>query len=130
MVKNDLVPEGMKIIHFERLDGPVLKTRLEELERVQDVFYDDEDITLNTFVNKSTIAVQDIQDYDQRIQFLDAFWKKSELDSVAWAELKFCAMAMTFPAFRERNRIDTVNSWRRITFRNSSSICAGPCCWP
>jgi len=94
VVNNDLVPAGMKIIHFEQLDGPVLKTRLEELERVQDVFYDAEDISLNTFVNSASIAVQDIQDYDKRIQFFDGFWKRNELDSTTWANLKYCAMAM------------------------------------
>ena len=95
VVKNNLVPEGIKIIHFERLDGPVLKTRLEELERVQDVFYDDLGISLNTFVNANSLAISDIQDYDQRIEFLDSFWKKKGLDSLEWANLKYCSMAMT-----------------------------------
>ncbi len=110
VVNNELIPEGMKIIHFERLDGPVLKTRLEELERVQDVFYNDEDISLNTFVNANTISVTDIQDYDQRIQFLDGFWKKSELDSTSWANLKYCAMAMT----NLDNRVVLIDKKNRI----------------
>lgn len=110
VVNNELVPQGMKIIHFERMDGPVLKTRLEELERVQDVFFNDESVTLNTFVNSASIAVKDIQDYDKRIQFLDGFWKRSELDSTSWANFKYCAMAMT----DLDNRVVLVDKQNRI----------------
>ena len=95
VVSNANVPEGIKIIHFERMDGPVIKTRLEELERVQDVFYNDEEVTLNTFVNSTSMSESAIQDYDQRIQFLDSFWKTNELDSTSWAALKYCALAMS-----------------------------------
>ncbi|MFY0592699.1 hypothetical protein [Roseivirga sp.] len=86
---------GLKVIHFERLDGPVLKTRLEALERVQDVFYEESDIQLTTYLNGSSIRSSDITDYDKRIQFLDQFWKVNELDSANWAGLKYCAMAMS-----------------------------------
>jgi len=86
---------GLKVVHFERMDGPVLKTRLEELERVQDVFYDKEGIQLLTHLNGASIKKQDISDYDKRIQFLDQFWKINEMDSTEWAELKYCGVAMS-----------------------------------
>lgn len=96
IVANDLVPKGaLKVIHFERLDGPVLKTRLEALERVQDVFYNQDDIMLITNLSGNTIVKKDISDYDKRIQFLDQFWKVNELDSISWAKLKFCDVAMS-----------------------------------
>jgi len=96
LVKNENVPTtGLKVIHFERLDGPVLKTRLEALERVQDVFYDDSSISLTTYLNGSSIDKKDITDYDKRIQFLDQFWKINQLDSTNWADLKYCTMAMS-----------------------------------
>lgn len=111
IVKSPAVAQGgIKVIHFERLDGPVLKTRLEELERVQDVFYDDEQISLNTFLNGSTIGSKDITDYNKRIQFLDQFWKINELDSAVWADLKYCDMAMT----RLDNRVVLVDEQNRI----------------
>ncbi|OEK01719.1 hypothetical protein BFP97_09410 [Roseivirga sp. 4D4] len=96
VVKNPVLPlGGLKVVHFERMDGPVLKTRLEELERVQDVFYDKEGIQLLTHLNGASIKKQDISDYDKRIQFLDQFWKINEMDSTAWAELKYCGVAMS-----------------------------------
>ncbi|GHE67898.1 MULTISPECIES: hypothetical protein [Roseivirga] len=96
LVNSDLLPKGgINIVHFEQADGPVLKSRLEELERVQDVFYEDDHIRLNTFLNSQTIALDDITDYNRRIQFLDQFWNMEALDSASWAELKYCSMAMT-----------------------------------
>ena len=96
LVNSDLLPKGgINIVHFEQADGPVLKSRLEELERVQDVFYKDDHIRLNTFLNSQTIALDDITDYNRRIQFLDQFWNMEVLDSASWAELKYCTMAMT-----------------------------------
>lgn len=96
IVKDPALPLGkLKIVHFERMDGPVLKTRLEELERVQDVFYDIDDIQLLTHLNGSSIKAKDISDYDKRIQFLDQFWKINEMDSSTWAELKYCGVAMS-----------------------------------
>ncbi|WP_286757213.1 MULTISPECIES: hypothetical protein [Roseivirga] len=96
LVNSDLLPKGgINIVHFEQADGPVLKSRLEELERVQDVFYEDDHIRLNTFLNSQTIALDDITDYNRRIQFLDQFWNMEALDSASWAELKYCTMAMT-----------------------------------
>jgi hypothetical protein len=96
LVNSDLLPKGgINIVHFEQADGPVLKSRLEELERVQDVFYKDDHIRLNTFLNSQTIALDDITDYNRRIQFLDQFWNMEALDSASWAELKYCSMAMT-----------------------------------
>lgn len=96
VVNNALIKVGgLKVVHFERLDGPVLKTRLEELERVQDVFFDSPDISLVTYLNGSSIAKKDITDYDKRIQFIDQFWKVNELDSTGWANLKYCSVAMS-----------------------------------
>ncbi len=96
IVKDASLPVGvLKVVHFERMDGPVLKTRLEELERVQDVFYDMENIQLLTYLNTATIKGTEISDYDKRIQFLDQFWKVNELDSTAWADLKYCGVAMS-----------------------------------
>ena len=83
------------ILHFERIDGPVLKTRLEELERVQDVFYDQPNILLNTYVNNVSLKASDISDYNQRIQFYEQFWKVEELDSATWHRTKRCELVMT-----------------------------------
>lgn len=111
VIQNELVEAGeIKVIHFERMDGPVLKTRLEELERVQDVFYDFPEVKLRTFLNGASIKAQDIQDYDRRIQFLDQFWKRNELDSTTWAELKYCGTAMS----NLDNRVVLVDKENRI----------------
>ena len=100
----------INIVHFERVDGPVLKTRLEELERVQDVFQNDADIELTTYLNGSSISLKDITDYNKRIQFVDQFWKISQLDSMDWANLKYCGMAMT----NLDNRVVLVDKQNRI----------------
>lgn len=111
VVNNQLLPQGtIKVVHFERLDGPVLKTRLEALERVQDVFYDLSGISLTTYLNGSSIKQKDITDYNKRIQFLDQFWKVNELDSTEWAKLKFCDVAMS--SFD--NRVVLVDKENRI----------------
>ena len=95
-VQSALVQEGkLKIIHFERVDGPLTLFRLEELERVQDVFDEDPEVELITSVNSASLSLQDVEDYKNRIRFLDQFWKRQELDSTAWAALKYCDMAMT-----------------------------------
>ena len=96
IVNNPALPLGvLKVVHFERMDGPVLKTRLEELERVQDVFIDVNNVQLFTNLNGASIKRKDISDYDKRIQFLDQFWKVNEIDSVSWAGLKYCDVAMS-----------------------------------
>lgn len=111
VVRNMEVDMGkINIVHFERVDGPVLKTRLEELERVQDVFQNDADIELTTYLNGSSISLKDITDYNKRIQFVDQFWKISQLDSADWANLKYCGMAMT----NLDNRVVLVDKQNRI----------------
>lgn len=111
IVKNAQVNQGkINIVHFERLDGPVLKTRLEELERVQDVFFNDAEIELTTYLNGSSIATKDITDYNRRIRFIDDFWKINQLDSLAWADLKYCGMAMS----NLDNRVVLVDKQNRI----------------
>lgn len=110
-VQNNLLPDNKaKVVHFERMDGPLLKLRMEELERVQDVFYNDEDIELLTYVNNASLDVQAINDYDSRIRFMDEFWHRNALDSTEWAKLKFCDMAMT----RIDNRVVLVDKQNRI----------------
>lgn len=110
-VNNPLIEEGkISVVHFERMDGPVLKTRLEELERMQDVFFNDEDIQLTTFLNGASIEAKDITDYNRRIQFMDQFWTITELDSVQWATLKYCGVAMS----NLDNRVVIVDRQRRI----------------
>ncbi len=110
-VSNNLLPDNkVKVVHFERMDGPLLKLRMEELERVQDVFYNDEDIALMTFVNSASLPLEAINDYQSRIRFMDAFWNRSVLDSTNWAKLKFCDMAMT----RIDNRVVLVDKQNKI----------------
>lgn len=111
VVKNNLIEMGeIDIVHFERMDGPVLKTRLEELERVQDVFASDESIKLKTFLNQETIKATDITDYDQRILFNENFWKINALDSSAWSHLKMCDMVMS----ELDNRVVLIDKENRI----------------
>lgn len=111
VVKNNLIEMGeIDIVHFERKDGPVLKTRLEELERVQDVFASDESIKLKTFLNLETIKASDITDYDQRISFNDDFWKINALDSSSWSHLKMCDMIMS----ELDNRVVLIDKENRI----------------
>ena len=110
-IKSPLLGAGsIHVVHFERMDGPVLKTRLEELERVQDVFSNDDDIQLNTFLNGSSISLKDITDYNRRIQFVEQFWKINQLDSISWAELKYCGTAMS----NLDNRVVLVDQQKRI----------------
>ena len=95
-VNSPFVEDGkLKIIHFERVDGPLTLFRLEELERVQDVFGDDPEVELITSVNTSSMGVQEIEDYQSRVYFEDKFWKRQALDSMAWARLKYCDMVMS-----------------------------------
>lgn len=111
VVKNNLIEMGeIDIVHFERMDGPVLKTRLEELERVQDVFASDESIKLKTFLNQETIKATDITDYDQRILFNENFWKINALDSSSWSHLKMCDMVMS----ELDNRVVLIDKENRI----------------
>lgn len=95
-VNSNLVEEGkLKVIHFERIDGPLTLFRLEELERVQDVFGEDPEVALITSVNTASMTVQEIEDYRNRVLFEDSFWERQALDSMAWAKLKYCDMAMS-----------------------------------
>lgn len=110
-VETGLLPVATnRIVHFERLDGPVLKTRLEELERVQDRFYGEDKIVLTSFVNAAAMSAKDVTDYSQRIQFIESFWKINELDSASWADLKYCEMVMD----KLDNRVVLVDSKDRI----------------
>lgn len=111
IIQSSSVAEGrIKIIHFERVDGPLTLFRLEELERVQDVFGEDNQVELITSVNASSMSLQDLQDYENRIQFFEGFWKRQALDSISWADLKYCAMAMT----NLDNRVVLVDKQNRI----------------
>ena len=84
-----------KVVHFERMDGPVLKTRLEELEKVQDVFFDNPNVQLTTYLNSSSIQGDAIEGYNKRVIFLDQFWKFQELDSMAYSNFKHCDLVMS-----------------------------------
>lgn len=111
VVNSPYVEEGqLKLIHFENIDGPLTLFRLEELERVQDVFGEDPEVQLITSVNAVNMDVQVIEDYKNRVQFLDQFWKRQALDSMSWATLKFCAMAMS----NLDNRVVLVDKQNRI----------------
>ena len=109
-VNNPAIPQGgIKVVHFEQSGGTVLQTRFEQLERVQEVFYDDAEISLNTFLNERSISQKDITDDNKRIRFLTRFWKINTLDSVSWANLKD-AMVMAEPD----NRVILVDDQNRI----------------
>jgi len=110
-VTNGLLSENThKIVHFERLDGPVLKTRLEELERVQDAHSIEKNVQLLSFINGSTMSEKEVTDYDQRIMFYEPFWKINELDSAAWSDLKYCDLVMS----ELDNRVVLIDSKNRI----------------
>ena len=99
-VLNSLLMKNIhRIIHFERFDGPVLKTRLEELERVQNAHSMEDRVKLLSFINSST-----------RVHFYEPFWKIKGLDSAAWARLKFCDLVMS----KLDNRVVLVDSKNRI----------------
>ncbi|MGW8123505.1 hypothetical protein ACV07N_12665 [Roseivirga echinicomitans] len=96
IVKNPQLVLGVtKVIHFERMDGPVLKSRLEELEKVQDVFYDNSEIQMFTYLNNASIQTNAITGYNQRIRFMDQFWHFQALDSNSWSNLKHCGLVMS-----------------------------------
>ena len=110
-VTNSLLPEKThRIVHFERYDGPVLKTRLEELERVQDAHSMEKNVQILSFVNGSTMTAKEVRDYGQRILFYEPFWKINELDSASWSKLKFCDLVMS----QLDNRIVLIDSKDRI----------------
>lgn len=95
VIEFEYLPKAfIHVVHLESMDGPVLKTRLEELERVQDVFYDVPRIQLTTFLNDSTLKRQEIEDYRRRINFYDSFWNFNFLTSSEWMSLKLCQLAM------------------------------------
>lgn len=102
--------DKIKIIHFERVDGPLTLFRLEELERVQDVFGEDPEVELVTSVNEVSMSLQEVEDYKNRIQFFDGFWKRQALDSMTWAKLKYCGVAMS----NLDNRVVLVDKQNRI----------------
>ncbi len=102
--------EKIQIIHFERVDGPLTLFRLEELERVQDVFGEDPEVELITSVNGVSMSLQDVEDYKNRIRFYDSFWKRQELDSLAWSGFKYCGVAMS----NLDNRVVLVDKQNRI----------------
>ena len=102
--------DKVKIIHFERVDGPLTLFRLEELERVQDVFGDDPEVELITSVNEATMSLQAVEDYKNRIQFFESFWKRQALDSTIWSDLKYCCMAMS----NLDNRVVLIDKQNRI----------------
>lgn len=110
-VTNSLLTENIhRIIHFERFDGPVLKTRLEELERVQNAHSMEDRVKLLSFINSSTMTAGEVTDYSQRVHFYEPFWKIKALDSAAWATLKFCDLVMS----NLDNRVVLVDSKNRI----------------
>lgn len=110
-VQNGNLPVAMhRVVHFERMDGPVLKTRLEELERVQDRFYNEPKVVMTSYVNAASMSAQDVTDYSQRIQFMDGFWRINELDSITWSDLKYCDMVMS----KLDNRVVLIDSKDRI----------------
>lgn len=55
-----LPKEVIHVVQLESQDGPVLKTRLEELERVQDVFYNVPEIQLSTFWMETPCRVRQL----------------------------------------------------------------------
>ena len=85
----------VKVVQFESQDGPVLKTRLEELEKVQDIFYKNPKIQMFTFLNASSLQTSSISNYNKRVTFLDEFWNFEELDSVVWSSLRQCDLVLT-----------------------------------
>ncbi|GAB5523895.1 MAG: hypothetical protein Roseis2KO_17670 [Roseivirga sp.] len=110
-VQNGNLPVAMhRVVHFERMDGPVLKTRLEELERVQDRFYDQPKVAITSFVNAASMSAKDVTDYSQRIQFMEGFWRINELDSATWSDLKYCDLVMS----KLDNRVVLIDSKDRI----------------
>ena len=56
------------------------------------------------------MSLQEVEDYKNRIQFFDGFWKRQALDSVDWAKLKYCDMAMS----NLDNRVILVDKQNRI----------------
>ena len=111
IVKSPELEMGItKVIHFERMDGPVLKTRLEELEKVQDVFYNNPDIQMMSYLNQASIQNNAITGYNQRVTFMDQFWHFKELDSTSWSNLKYCGMVMS----DLDNRVILVDAKNRI----------------
>lgn len=111
IVKSPELEMGItKVVHFERMDGPVLKTRLEELEKVQDVFYNNPDIQMMSYLNQASIQTDAITGYNQRVTFMDQFWHFKELDSTSWSNLKYCDMVMS----DLDNRVVLVDAKNRI----------------
>lgn len=95
-VESPYMEKGIvKVVQFESLDGPVLKTRLEELEKVQDIFYKNPKIKLTTYLNENSLQANSISNYDKRITFFEDFWKFKELDSATWAGFRQCDLVMT-----------------------------------
>ncbi|MFT6214419.1 MAG: hypothetical protein ACJAS3_000812 [Roseivirga sp.] len=95
-VQAPFIEKGVvKVVQFESQDGPVLKTRLEELEKVQDIFYKNPKIQMFTFLNASSLRTSSISNYNKRVAFLDEFWNFEELDSVAWSSLRQCDLVLT-----------------------------------
>lgn len=111
LVSNSNLPANKhRIVHLERFDGPVLKTRLEELERVQDAHSMEDNVVLLTYVNGASLKASDVSDYDKRIIFLEDFWSIAELDSATWTQLKQCDLVMS----KQDSRVVLIDSKDRI----------------
>ncbi len=83
-----------KVYHFEKAETANLNFRLEELERVQDVFAEDDAVLLFSFLNSPSITARAFQQFDDRINFDPSFWSIRPVDSLSYNVFKNCELVM------------------------------------
>ena len=101
---------GYTVLHFESTDDSGLKDRLESLERVQDVFWNNDAVQLFTLLHQNGIQQEVLRKYKDRIQIRSEFWNVSALDDTAWSAFRSCDLIMD----SLDNRVVLVDADRRI----------------
>ena len=98
------------IFHFENASTPLLKGRLEALERVQDVFWNNGKVRLVTLLNEGSIQQDELLGYADRVEIQRGFWNISGMDTTEWPVFKYCDLVMS----DLDNRVVLVDATRRI----------------
>ena len=100
----------LKVYHFEKQPTNELGFRLEELERVQDVFQENNGVKIFSFLNHPSITIKAIEKFADRVNVNKAFWSVRPVDSLTYDVFKNCELVMN----DEDSRVVLVDTEERI----------------